>query len=93
MAQPQEPVEKHIHHLGQYHGHLAGHNNATARDHDYLSQIRVIPTNSGKDIISVPVPMTIKSQLGNPVPSPRSLTSLCVLLLLLLTHPPPLPPF
>lgn len=60
-------LEKHVDHSSRYHGHLAGnHNDVRKRDHDYLSQIRVIRTNDGKDIVSVPVPMTIKSQLGNP---------------------------
>ena len=69
-------IDKHVDHLAQHNGHLAGHNDARKRDHDYLSQIRVIPTNSGQEIISLPVPMTIKSQLGNPVcyfPRNRSL--------------------
>ena len=60
-------IDKHMGHLAQHHGHLAGHNDARKRDHDYLSQIRVIPTNTGQEIVSVPVPMTIKSQMGNPV--------------------------
>ena len=66
--QPVEEVfEKHNDHSSRYHGHLAGHrNDVRKRDHDYLSQIRVIKTNDGKEIVSVPVPMTIKSQLGNP---------------------------
>lgn len=60
-------LEKHTHHLSQHHGELAGHQRATKRDHDFLSQIRVIPTHSGHQIVSIPVPMTIKSQIGNPV--------------------------
>lgn len=44
-------LEKHTHHLGQHHGELAGHQRATERDHDFLSQIRVIPTNSGHQIV------------------------------------------
>lgn len=63
----QTNLEEHIGHLAHHNGHLAGHNDARKRDHDYLSQIRVIPTNSGHEIISVPVPITLKSQLGNPV--------------------------
>lgn len=60
-------LEKHEEHHSRYNGHLVGHHNdVRKRDHDYLSQIRVIKTNDGKDIISVPVPMTTKSQLGNP---------------------------
>ena len=59
--------EKHLDHLGQHHDDLAGRDRATRQDHDYLSHVRVIPTNSGRDIVSVPVPMTIKSQIGNPV--------------------------
>jgi hypothetical protein len=60
-------ARKHEEHHTRYNGHLPGLNNdVRERDHDYLSQTRVIKTNDGKDIISVPVPMTIKSQLGNP---------------------------
>lgn len=60
-------LEKHTEHSSRYHGHLAGnHNDVRKRDHDYLSQIRVIKTNDGKEIVSLRVPMTIKSQLGNP---------------------------
>lgn len=60
-------LEKHTEHSSRYHGHLAGnHDDVRKRDHDYLSQIRVIKTDDGKEIVSVPVPMTIKSQLGNP---------------------------
>lgn len=60
-------LEKHTEHSARYHGHLAGnHNDVRKRDHDYLSQIRVNKTNDGKEIVSVPVPITIKSQLGNP---------------------------
>lgn len=62
-----DALEQHNDHTSRYHGHLAGnHNEVHKRDHDYLSQIRVIKTNDGKDIVSVPVPMTIKSQIGNP---------------------------
>lgn len=60
-------LDEHFHHLGDHHGEIAGHERATKRDHDFLSQIRVIPTNSGHEIISIPVPMTLKSQIGNPV--------------------------
>ena len=63
----EDALEKHTDHSSRYHGHLAGNrNDVCKRDHDYLSQIRVITTNDGKEIVSVPVPMTIKSQLGNP---------------------------
>jgi hypothetical protein len=63
----EDALEKHTDHSSRYHGHLPGNrNNVCKRDHDYLSQIRVITTNDGKEIVSVPVPMTIKSQLGNP---------------------------
>jgi hypothetical protein len=62
-----EKVNQHISHLAEHHGHLAGHNDARRQDHDYLSQVRVVPTNSGREILSVPVPMTLKSQIGNPV--------------------------
>jgi hypothetical protein len=72
-------VDEHKDHLTRHYGHLAGQNDARIRDHDYLSQIRVIQTNGDKDILSVPVPMTIKSQIGNPVcnsPGNRNLADL-----------------
>jgi hypothetical protein len=75
-----DPLDEHKDHITRHFGHLAGHNDARVRDHDYLSQIRVIPTNGDRDIISVPVPMTTKSQIGNPVwNSPRNqiLTDVC----------------
>lgn len=68
-----DQVDEHKDHITRSFGHLAGHNDARIRDHDYLSQIRVIQTNGDKDIVSVPVPMTTKSQIGNPVwNSPRN---------------------
>lgn len=71
-------LDKHLHHLGQHHGDLAGHERATKRDHDFLSQIRVIPTNSGHEIVSIPVPMTLKSQIGNPVSAQREKIALTI---------------
>ena len=63
----EDAFEKHTDHTSRFHGHLAGNRNEVRkRDHDYLSQIRVTKTNDGKEIVSVPVPMTIKSHIGNP---------------------------
>jgi hypothetical protein len=80
---PNETVDQlgeHKDHITRHFGHLAGHNDARIRDHDYLSQIRVIQTNGDKDVMSVPIPMTTKSQIGNPVwnsPRNQGLTNVC----------------
>ena len=61
------PLSEHLNHLAKHHGEGAGHGQATKRDHEFLSQVRVVSTESGHEVISIPVPMTIKSQIGNPV--------------------------
>jgi hypothetical protein len=80
LSETVDQLDEHKDHITRHFGHLAGRNDARIRDHDYLSQIRVIQTNGDKDIMSVPIPMTTKSQIGNPAwNSPRNqiLTNVC----------------